>query len=100
MENSPNRQQAQKAADLLQQSLISVPTSTGWQLLARAYDICGEKAASYYAAAEFNYAIGNLSGAQKQIERAKKANPAKSILLKLNDLADRIKSELKDRKTF
>ncbi len=100
LENSPSKQQAQKAADLLQQSLISVPTSTGWQLLARAYDLCGDKASSYYAAAEFNYAIGNLESAQKQIARAKKAQPAKSVLLKLNDLDERIKSELKERKTF
>lgn len=100
LENSPNRQQAQKAADLLQQSLISVPSSTGWLLLARAYDICGEKAASYYAAAEFNYAIGNLESAQKQISRAQKAQPSKSVLLKLGDLDERIKAELKERRTF
>ena len=100
LENSPSKPQARKAADLLQQSLISVPSPTGWQLLARAYDICGEKAASYYAAAEFNYAIGNLEGAQKQVKRAKNANPAKSILLKLEDLDERIKADLKERRTF
>ena len=100
IENSPSKQQAQKAANLLQQSLISVPTTTGWQLLARAYDICGEKAASYYAAAEFNYAIGNLDGAQKQVERAKKAKPTKSVSLKLEDLDERIKAELKERRAF
>lgn len=100
IENSPSKQQAQKAANLLQQSLISVPTATGWQLLARAYDICGEKAASYYAAAEFNYAIGNLDGAQKQVTRAKKAKPMKSVSLKLEDLDERIKAELKERRAF
>lgn len=100
LENSPSKPQARKAADLLQQSLISVPSPTGWQLLARAYDICGEKAASYYAAAEFNYAIGNLEGAQKQVKRAKNANPTKSILLKLEDLNERIKADLKERRTF
>ncbi len=100
IENSPSKQQAQKAANLLQQSLISVPTATGWQLLSRAYNICGEKAASYYAAAEFNYAIGNLDGAQKQVERAKKAKPTKSVSLKLEDLDERIKAELKERRVF
>ena len=100
LENSPSKPQARKAADLLQQSLISVPSPTGWQLLARAYDICSERAASYYAAAEFNYAIGNLEGAQKQVKRAKNANPAKSILLKLEDLDERIKADLKERRTF
>lgn len=100
LENAPNRQQAQKAANLLQQSLISVPSSTGWQLLARAYDICGEKASSYYATAEFNYAIGNLDGAQKQVARAKKFQPTKSVLLKLEDLDERIKTELKERKNL
>ena len=77
-----------------------MPTATGWQLLARAYDICGEKATSYYAAAEFNYAIGNLDGAQKQVERAKKAKPTKSVSLKLEDLDERIKAELKERRVF
>ena len=100
LENSPSKQQAQKAANLLQQSLISVPSSTSWQLLARAYDSCGQPASSYYAAAEFNYAIGNLDGAQKQVARAKKSQPTKSVLLKLEDLDERIKTELKERKNF
>ncbi len=100
LENSPNKTQAQKAAALLLQSLVSRPSPTAWQLLARAYDISGKKAASYYAAAEFNYAIGNLEGADKQVKRAKKSQPDKSVLLKLDDLQERIKAELKERKVF
>lgn len=100
LESSAEEKQARRAAGLLQQSLISAPSTTAWQLLARAYDLCGETAASYYAAAEFNYGIGNLEGAQKQIERAKKASPAKSVLLKLNDLSERVKAEIKEQHAF
>ena len=100
LENSPNKQQAHYAADLLQQSIIDMPSAMGWQLLARAYDIQEEKALSYYAAAEFNYAIGNLEGAQKQVKRAEKANPSAGVSLKLNDLAERIKIELKEKSRY
>lgn len=100
LENSPNKQQARYASDLLLQSVINMPSAMGWQLLARAYDIQGEKALSYYAAAEFNYTIGNLEGAQKQVKRAEQVNPSASVSLKLNDLAERIKLELKEKTQY
>lgn len=100
LENSPDKSQAHYAADLLQQSIIDMPSAMGWQLLARAYNLQSEDALSYYAAAEFNYAIGNLEGAQKQVKRAENANPSSSVSLKLKDLAERIKVELKEKARY
>lgn len=93
LENSPNKATANRSITLLQKAQIAQPTPLGWQLLARAYDIAGQPAASYYAAAEYSYAGGNLPAAYKQIERAEKNNPDKSLSLKLSDLKERIKAD-------
>ena len=93
LEENDTPQNTQRAMALLQKSIISDPSSFAWQLLARAYDKSGNKAAAYYATAEFNYAIGNIPSALKQLENAEKNSPDKQIKLKINDLKQRIKDE-------
>ena len=93
LEENDSLQNTQRAMTLLHKSIISDPSSFAWQLLARAYDKSGNKAAAYYATAEFNYAIGNSPSAFKQLENAEKNSPDKQIQLKINDLKQRIKDE-------
>ena len=97
LENNPNKTQALRIINLLNQAQIKKPLATGWQLLSRAYEISGQRAASLYAAAEFSYSIDNLEIAQRQLENARKLNPDKGLSLKISDLEQRIKQELKDR---
>ena len=97
LENNPNKEQLQRIILLLQQAQIKIPTATGWQLLSRAYDMSERRADSLYAAAEFSYEIDNLEVAQKQLENARKAGADKSLSLKISDLEQRIKQELKER---
>ena len=93
LESGDNKQYLQEAAELLQKSLISVKSPFAWQLLAQAYNKKGQKAATHYATAEFNYAIGNNSAALKQIERAEKIGVSGSLKLKINDLKQKIKDD-------
>lgn len=97
LENNPKKADVQRIINLLQKSLISVPNPSGWQLLSRAYDLNGQRAESLYAAAEFSYATDNLEIAQKQLENARKAGASKSLSLKISDLDQRLKEELKER---
>lgn len=85
---------------LLQKSLISSPSSFAWQLLARAYEIGGNRSAAHYATAEFNYTSGNFDGALKQLKLAETGANTKQLKLKIADLAERIRSEKKERGTF
>lgn len=96
LESGENKQNVQKATELLQKSLISVKSPFAWQLLAQAYDSKGQKAAAHYATAEFNYATGNTSAALKQIEYAEKAGASGSLKLKINDLKQKIKDDEED----
>ncbi len=96
LENSEQRADAQRARALLQKSLLKLSTPLGWQLLARAEDTLGHTAASLYAAAEFSYGIGNLEVAQQQAERAAKSATDKALKLKISDLLERVKQELKE----
>lgn len=93
LESGDNKQNTQKAVNLLQQSLINVKSAFAWQLLAQAYDRNGQNAASHYAAAEFNYATGNTDMALKQIDYAEKASPDKSLKYKISDLKQKIKDD-------
>ena len=97
LENNPKHDSIQRIINLLQKSIISVSNPTAWQLLSRAYEINGQHAASLYAAAEFSYALDNLEIAQKQLENAKKSTPDKSIALKISDLEQRLREDIKKR---
>lgn len=93
LENENSLQSNKKALALLQKSLISVNSTFAWQLLAQAYDRVGQKAAAYYATAEFNYAIGNIEAALKHLKNAENSNPDKSLRLKISDLKQKIKDD-------
>ena len=96
LESSQKPESIQQAINLLQQALIYENIPFAWQLLSRAYDISGNKAYSYYAAAEFSYALDNLETAKSQLHAAKKYNPSKSLNLKISDLEKRIEHELNE----
>jgi len=96
LENTPDRGQTQRAVNLLQKALIKQNNGLCWQLLARAYDMLGNKAYSYYAAAEFNYSMDNLETALQLLDNAEQNSPDKSLTIKINDLRERVKTELKD----
>lgn len=94
LESSEEKNTASRAIGLLQKAQIKQPTPLGWQLLARAYDIAGNRAASLYAAAEFSYDIGNLYAAEKQLQQAEKLSKDNAIKLKIKDLQERVKEEI------
>ena len=94
LESSEEKNTASRAIGLLQKAQIKQPTPLGWQLLARAYDIAGNRAASLYAAAEFSYSIGNLYAAEKQLQQAEKLSKDNAIKLKIKDLQERVKEEI------
>lgn len=98
LESSPSPNEIKRAITLLQKSLISYNNPFSWQLLSRAYDMNNQRAASYYAAAEYSYAINNLETAQRQLKNARNANADKSLTLKISDLEQRIKEELEENK--
>ena len=97
LESNPTPNETKRAISLLQKSLHTVENPFSWQLLARAYDMSNQTAASYYAAAEYSYAIDNLETAQRQLKNARKAGADKSLSLRIEDLEQRIKEELKER---
>lgn len=96
LESSEQRADLEHARALLQKALIKQTTPLGWQLLARAEEELGRPAAAQYAAAEFSYGIGNLEVAQKQAERAAQSATDKALKLKIADLQERIKADLKE----
>ena len=97
LESSPSQSEVKRAITLLQKSLHGMDNPFSWQLLARAYDMDNQPAASYYAAAEYSYAMDNLETAQRQLKHAQKAGADKSLSLKIADLQERIKEELKEQ---
>lgn len=64
---------------------LSVPSTTAWMLLARAYAENNQKAQSLYASAQYSVAMKNYKTAKKQIEEAYKTAP-EQLKLKLSDL--------------
>ena len=97
LESSGAKQNVRRIINLLQQSLISYKDAFSWQLLARAYDLNNDKASSLYAAAEYNYAIGNLEMAKIHLDNAAKKSKNKALSLKIADLKERVKADMKDR---
>ncbi|MEE6207521.1 MAG: M48 family metalloprotease [Alphaproteobacteria bacterium] len=95
MLESKDKSTTQNAVNLLNKSLITHKTSFAWQLLARGYNTLGDKASSMYAAAEYSYAIGNLKAAESQLQAAAKISKNKSLNLKIADLKERVKADLK-----
>ena len=93
IESSPDKNNIRRAITLLQKSLHTVKTPFAWQLLARAYDMDNQPAASYYAAAEYSYAEDNTETAKRQLLNARKAGADKTLSLKISDLEQRIKQE-------
>lgn len=83
----------QEAVNLLQKSRIGSNSAFSWMLLSQAYDRLNQTAASRYAAAEFNYAIGRTETTKKLLEEALKSNPDKTLQLRINDLKQKIKNE-------
>lgn len=96
LESSNDKKTAQSAVNLLNKSLVTHKSSFAWQLLARGYDILGDKASSMYTAAEYSYAIGNLRAAKSQLEIASKTSKNKSLNLKIADLKERVQTDLKN----
>lgn len=96
LESSESAPTAKRAVELLKKAQIKQPTSQGWQLLSRAYDILGDKASSLYSAAEFSYDIGNIYAADKQLKQAEKSAKDKALKLKISDLKTRVEEELQE----
>jgi predicted Zn-dependent protease len=96
LESSEDKAVAKRAIMLLQKAQLKQPMTEGWLLLSRAYDTIGNRSASLYAAAEFSYDIGNLPAAEKQLEQAGKTATDKALKLKISDLSERVKEEIKE----
>lgn len=95
LEDEPNKNEVQKAVNLLNQSVIKHPTGFAWLLLARAYGLQGNEAAANYASAEYSLRIGAFEVARDQLKQARKAKPDARLALKIGDLEARIDSLLK-----
>ena len=93
LESEPNKKEVKEIINLLNGEQLKNPTLFGWQLLARAYSMEDNQAYSYYAAAEYNYGIGNIQAAEQQLKYAQKSNPNQQLLLKIKDLHKRISEE-------
>lgn len=98
LEDNPNKQQAAEAAQLLNKSLVSRPSSFAWMLLARAYGESGNQAGANYAAAEYSYRIGQPEVAREQLKTARNAAPSRQLSLKIDDLDNRLRQILDDKK--
>lgn len=96
LEASPNKTELNEAINLLNTEQIKNPTLLGWQLLSRAYGEADNPAYSYYAAAEYNFGLENLSGAKQQLSYAEKSNPPSALKLKISDLKKRIEEVTKE----
>ena len=97
IENKPSKTDLKEAVRLLEKSLISFDSVEVWQLLARAYDMLGDKAHAHYATAEFNYGTDHLEAADKQLDRALEVSKDMTLNRKIADLKDRIKEDLKEK---
>lgn len=95
LEDEPDKNEVQKAVNLLNQSVIKHPTGFAWLLLARAYGLQGNEAAANYASAEYSLRIGAFEVARDQLKQARKAKPDARLALKIGDLEARIDSLLK-----
>ena len=95
LEDEPNKNEVQKAVNLLNQSVIKHPTGFAWLLLARAYGLQDNEAAANYASAEYSLRIGAFEVARDQLKQARKAKPDARLALKIGDLEARIDSLLK-----
>lgn len=98
LEDAPSPAQAAEAARLLNKSLISRPSAFGWMLLARAYGESGNQAGANYAAAEYSYRIGQPEVAREQLKAARRAGPTAQTALKIDDLDNRLKQILDEKK--
>jgi len=80
-----DKQTLQKIITVLNRIQHKNPSSTGWLLLARAYDENGQKPYALYCSAQYSLTIGNIEIAKKQINQASIEAP-ESLKLKLADL--------------
>ena len=92
LESTPNKNEVKEAISLLNKATKAKPSSSYiWILLARAYDLDGNKIKARYAAAEFSVRLGNCKLASRQAKSAKKLNPTRKTSLKLDDIIERCK---------
>ncbi len=96
MELPQNKKDLSKIIGLLNQSVLKNETPRAWELLAKAYYESNQKAQSLYASAKYSFLIGNIAVSRLQINEARKANPSKSLSLRLNDLENEIKQYQSD----
>lgn len=92
LEDNPSKEEAEKAINLLNKSIISNPKGFAWMLLAKAYGITRDMAWANYASAEYSFRIGALDVAQNQLKQAQRYPLSKQLKLKCDDLAQRIKN--------
>lgn len=93
LEDTPNRDELEHTAKILNKSLLQRPDTYGWLLLSRAYGGLNDAANSNYAAAEYSLRIGAAETARRQANTALTANPSPQLRLKIDDLLNRIGEE-------
>lgn len=93
LEDTPNRDELEHTAEILNKSLLQRPDTYGWLLLSRAYGGLNDTANSNYAAAEYSLRIGAAETARRQANTALTANPSPQLQLKIDDLLNRIGEE-------
>lgn len=97
LESGGGKNNSAEAVNLLQKSLVKSDSPFAWLLLSQAYEREGKAAEARYAAAEFNYSIGNTETAKRLAEYANKNSADKALKLKASDLLQKIKEDERER---
>ena len=91
LENNPSPAKLKKIIQELNQAVLERPYGFVYLLLGKAYEENRDFAYAQYAAAEYNFSIGEIKIAQRQVDEAEKLNKNNEILKnKINDLQLRI----------
>ena len=92
LEDTPDKDEASTAANLLQSALIKSHNGYAWMLLSQAYGLLGNMSGATYAAAEYSYRSGRFDVAEKQLNEALKYPMTKQLKLKIEDLKLRLRN--------
>lgn len=96
LENSPSKQGAKKAIELLNAIILKDANNfRAWTMLAKAYGMDDDMARANWAAAESLAIIGDWKAAERKLDEADGLSPAPQLKIKIDDLREKIKQEKK-----
>lgn len=90
LEDNPSTQELKQIETMLKQVLLIRPSYDAWVMLARTYGLQDKMPEANYASAEASLRIGLFDIAKKQADAALKNTKNTKLILKINDLINRI----------